>query len=63
MEDLHGLLPGQWMDSLWLGAQILLILTAAFILQRFVGRCLSRLGNAIHCHQNCWYRYVAACAG
>jgi len=45
MEDLHGLLPGQWMDSLWLGAQILLILTAAFILQRFVGRCLSRLGE------------------
>lgn len=45
MEDLHGLLPGQWMGSLWLGAQILLILAAAFILQRLVGRCLSRLGE------------------
>ncbi|HDS1737640.1 MULTISPECIES: mechanosensitive ion channel family protein [Pseudomonas] len=45
MEELQGLLPGQWMDALWMGLQILLILVAAFVLQRFVARCLSRLGE------------------
>ncbi|MBF8778479.1 mechanosensitive ion channel family protein [Pseudomonas fulva] len=45
MEALHALLPGLWMEPFWLGVQILLILVAAFVLQRFVGRCLSRLGE------------------
>ncbi len=45
MEELRGLLPGQWMDTLWLGLQILLILAVAFVLQRIVARGLSRLGQ------------------
>ncbi len=45
MEELRTLLPGQWMDAFWLGLQILLILIAAFILQRVIARGLSRLGN------------------
>lgn len=45
MEELRSLLPGQWMDAFWLGLQILLILIAAFILQRVIARGLSRLGN------------------
>ncbi len=45
MEDLRALLPGQWMDTFWLGLQILLILVAAFVLQRIIARGLSRLGQ------------------
>lgn len=45
MEELRGLLPGQWMDTLWLGLQILLILAVAFVLQRIVARGLNRLGQ------------------
>lgn len=45
MEELRSVLPGQWMDAFWLGLQILLILIAAFILQRVIARGLSRLGN------------------
>ncbi|MBF8755248.1 mechanosensitive ion channel family protein [Pseudomonas guariconensis] len=45
MEELRSLLPGQWMDAFWLGLQILLILIAAFILQRVIARGLSRLGS------------------
>ncbi len=45
MEELRSLLPGQWMDTFWLGLQILLILVAAFILQRIVARGLGRLGQ------------------
>ena len=45
MEELRSLLPGQWMDTFWLGLQILLILVAAFLLQRIVARGLSRLGQ------------------
>lgn len=45
MEELRGLLPGQWMDTFWLGLQILLILAVAFGLQRIVARGLSRLGQ------------------
>ncbi|QKL00043.1 mechanosensitive ion channel [Pseudomonas sp. NY5710] len=45
MEELRGLLPGQWMDTFWLGLQILLILAVAFVLQRIVARGLSRLGQ------------------
>jgi len=45
MEELRSLPPGQWMDTFWLGLQILLILVAAFLLQRIVARGLSRLGQ------------------
>ncbi|MBA1202218.1 mechanosensitive ion channel family protein [Pseudomonas capeferrum] len=45
MEALQTLLPGHWMEPFWLGLQIVLILAAAFILQRFVARCLNRLGE------------------
>ncbi|MEX5340193.1 mechanosensitive ion channel domain-containing protein [Pseudomonas sp. I2] len=45
MEALRTLLPGQWMEPFWLGLQILLILVAAFVLQRIVARGLSRLGD------------------
>ncbi|HDS1766061.1 mechanosensitive ion channel family protein [Pseudomonas putida] len=45
MEELRSLLLGQWMDTFWLGLQILLILVAAFILQRIVARGLGRLGQ------------------
>ncbi|WP_236179211.1 mechanosensitive ion channel family protein [Pseudomonas mosselii] len=45
MEALRSLLPGQWMDSFWLGLQILLILIAAFVLQRMVARGLHSLGE------------------
>lgn len=45
MEELRSLLPGQWMDSMWLGLQILLILIAAFVLQRMVARGLRSLGE------------------
>ncbi|MDH0302556.1 MULTISPECIES: mechanosensitive ion channel family protein [unclassified Pseudomonas] len=45
MEALRSLLPGQWMDAFWLGLQILLILIAAFVLQRMIARCLKSLGE------------------
>ena len=45
MEELRPLLPGQWMDTFWLGLQILLILVVAFVLQRIVARGLSRLSQ------------------
>ena len=45
MEAMQALLPGHWMAPIWLGLQIVLILAAAFVLQRFVARCLSRLGE------------------
>jgi len=45
MDELRSLLPGQWMDTFWLGLQILLILSLAFVLQRTVGRALQSLGE------------------
>jgi len=45
MEELRSLRPGQWRDTFWRGLQILLILVAAFLLQRIVARGLSRLGQ------------------
>ncbi|MCY1391269.1 Mechanosensitive ion channel [compost metagenome] len=45
MEALRQLLPGEWIAPFWLGLQILLILVAAFVIQRVVTRCLSRLGQ------------------
>jgi hypothetical protein len=49
------------MDTFWLGLQILLILLAAFVLQRIVARGLSRLGERYPLPPSCWCR--AACAG
>jgi small-conductance mechanosensitive channel len=37
--------PPEWIAPFWMGLQILLILCAAFVLQRLVGRCLKRLGE------------------
>ncbi|WP_433885653.1 mechanosensitive ion channel domain-containing protein [Pseudomonas vranovensis] len=45
MESLQLPLPVEWIAPFWLGLQILLILSAAFILQRVVARCLKRLGE------------------
>lgn len=45
MDELRSLLPGQWMDTFWLGLQILLIMVVAFALQRMVGRALESLGE------------------
>jgi small-conductance mechanosensitive channel len=45
MDTLKQLLPVEWIAPFWLGLQILLILVAAFVVQRFVARCLSRLGE------------------
>ena len=45
MESLQWPLPVEWIAPFSLGLQILLILSAAFILQRVVARCLKRLGE------------------
>ncbi|MND74346.1 mechanosensitive channel MscS [compost metagenome] len=45
MEALRQSLPVEWIAPFWLGLQILLILVAAFVIQRVVTRCLSRLGQ------------------
>ncbi|QBF24240.1 mechanosensitive ion channel family protein [Pseudomonas tructae] len=45
MESLQWPLPVEWIAPFWLGLQILLILSAAFILQRLIARCLKRLGE------------------
>jgi small-conductance mechanosensitive channel len=44
--DAFGLLvPPHWVEPIWLGLQILLILTAGYVAQRLVGRFLTRLGE------------------
>lgn len=37
--------PAYWVGPIWVGIQILLILLAGYLLQRFVGRFLTRLGE------------------
>jgi small-conductance mechanosensitive channel len=37
--------PPYWIEPIWLGIQILLILLAGYLLQRLVGRFLTRLGE------------------
>ncbi|WP_426143855.1 mechanosensitive ion channel family protein [Pseudomonas sp. DWP3-1-2] len=37
--------PPDWVAPIWLGVQILLILMAGYLLQRLVGRFLTRLGE------------------
>jgi small-conductance mechanosensitive channel len=44
--DAFGLLvPPHWVEPIWLGLQILLILAAGYVAQRLVGRFLTRLGE------------------
>ena len=38
-------LPAVWIEPIWLFGQILLILLAGYIAQRFVAKCLTRLGE------------------
>jgi small-conductance mechanosensitive channel len=38
-------LPAVWVEPIWLGVQILLILLAGYFAQRFVAKCLTRLGE------------------
>lgn len=45
MEALQLPLPAQWIGPLWIGVQILLILLAGYLAQRFVARGLTRLGE------------------
>ncbi|KAF0862245.1 mechanosensitive ion channel family protein [Pseudomonas sp. LD120] len=45
MEALQLLLQAQWIGPLWVGVQILLILLAGYLAQRFVARSLTRLGE------------------
>ena len=45
MEALQLSLPAQWVGPLWIALQIVLILLAGYLAQRFVARCLTRLGE------------------
>lgn len=45
MEALDLPVSAVWVEPLWLAGQILLILLAGYLTQRFVARCLTRLGK------------------
>lgn len=45
MEIFGVTLPAQWVEPVWLGVQILLILLVGYMAQRLVGRFLTRLGE------------------
>ena len=45
MEALQLPLPAQWVEPVWVGVQILLILLAGYLAQRFVAKGLTRLGE------------------
>jgi small-conductance mechanosensitive channel len=45
MESLALPVPAYWVEPIWLGLQILLILLAGYVSQRLVGRFLTRLGE------------------
>ncbi|WP_294732350.1 mechanosensitive ion channel family protein [uncultured Pseudomonas sp.] len=45
MEALQLPLPAQWVAPIWVAVQILLILLAGYVAQRFVANCLNRLGE------------------
>lgn len=53
MEALQLPLPAQWIEPLWVGVQILLILLAGYFAQRFVAKCLKRLGNVTRFRRSC----------
>ncbi|WP_244308928.1 mechanosensitive ion channel family protein [Pseudomonas duriflava] len=48
MESLYNLIPEGWERSVLLGLQVLAILLAGFILQRFVARTITRIGERYH---------------
>jgi small-conductance mechanosensitive channel len=45
MEALQLPLPAQWVEPMWVGVQVLLILLAGYLTQRFVAKGLTRLGE------------------
>jgi len=45
MDSFNLPVPPYWVEPIWLGVQILLILLAGYLLQRLVGRFLTRLGE------------------
>ena len=45
MEALQLPIPTQWVEPVWVGVQILLILLAGYLAQRFVAKGLTRLGE------------------
>lgn len=45
MEFFGFTLPAQWVEPVWLGLQVLLILLAGYMAQRLVGRFLTNLGE------------------
>lgn len=45
MDAFGSLVPPHWVEPIWLGLQILLILVAGYLAQRLVGRFLTRLGE------------------
>ncbi|TWC12197.1 MULTISPECIES: mechanosensitive ion channel family protein [unclassified Pseudomonas] len=45
MEALTLPIPVMWIEPLWLGVQVLLILLAGYVMQRIVARGLTRLGE------------------
>ena len=45
MEALQLPVPVQWIEPIWIGVQILLILLAGYLAQRFVAKGLPRLGE------------------
>ncbi|MFK7702238.1 mechanosensitive ion channel family protein [Pseudomonas caspiana] len=45
MDAFGSLVPPHWVEPIWLGLQILLILVAGYMAQRLVGRFLTRLGE------------------
>ena len=45
METLQLPLPAQWVEPVWISVQVLLILLAGYLTQRFVAKGLTRLGE------------------
>jgi small-conductance mechanosensitive channel len=45
MDAFGSLVPPHWVEPIWLGLQILLILIAGYVAQRLVGRFFTRLGE------------------
>ena len=45
MEALQLPLPAQWVEPVWISVQVLLILLAGYLTQRFVAKGLTRLGE------------------
>lgn len=48
IEELHSLIPVGWERGVILGVQVLAILLAGYILQRFIARAITRIGERYH---------------